>query len=199
MVAIDPLGDVRGYVRLTADSDPIRAPEVAIFDEGPAQALFDHLLGVAAGREVRVRATPDNRWSRWAFAHGASFLSAPGDGRGAVRVLDLRALLETVRPELERRLLQSELAVGSCRLRLETPPGSIGIAAGDGRLVFDDGRGAPLVTLPWGALNALVTGYHGVESLVGQPGVRFEGGQAIRLLQVLFPERAAQWSPPACF
>lgn len=199
VVAVDPLGDVRGYARVVHDVAALHAPEIAIFDDGPAQALFDHLLRLAAGREVRVTATPENRWSRWAFAHGASLVVGPGDGCGAVRVLELRSLLQAVRPELERRLLQSEFVTRSGRLRLETPPGSVGLAVAGGRLALDDGRDAALVTLPWGALDALVTGYRDAESLAGQPGVRVEREQTLRLLQVLFPERHPHWSPPACF
>ena len=71
--------------------------------------------------------------------------------------------------------------------------------AGNGRLAFEDNRDAPLVALPWGALGSLVTGYRGADSLPGQPGVRVEGTQALRLLQVLFPEGYPYWSPPACF
>lgn len=199
VVAVDPLGDVRGYARVVHNVEALCASEIAIFDDGPARALFDHLLRLAAGREVRVTATPDNRWSRWAFARGASLVAGPGDGYGAVRVLQLRSLLQAIRPELERRLLQSEFVARSGRLRLETPPGSVGLAVAGGRLALDDGRDAALVTLPWGALNALVTGYRDAESLAGQPGVRVEGQQTLRLLQVLFPERQPHWSPPACF
>lgn len=199
VVAVDPLGDVRGYVRLLPDSDPLYAPEIAVLDDGPAPALFDYLLRLAAGREAHIAATPDHRWSRWAFAHGASHAVSPGDGRGALRVLDLRGLLQAAQPELQRRVQQSEFAAASARLRLETPPGSVGLVVDGGRLAFDDGRNAALVTLPWAALNALISGYRDAESLAGQPGVRIEGAQTLRLLQVLFPEQQAHWSPPACF
>lgn len=199
VVAVDPLGDVRGYARLLPADEPLQVSEIAVLDDGPAPALFDHLLRRGAGREVHVTATPDNRWSRWAFAHGASYGISPGDGRGALRVLNLRGVLQAVLPELERRVLRSEFACTSGRLRMETPLGSLGLVVESGRLAFDDGRHAPLVTLPSGALNALLTGYRDAESLASQPGVRVEGEPTLRLLQVLFPERHAQWSPPAYF
>jgi hypothetical protein len=198
-VAVDPMGEVRGYALVVDDAGMLRVQEIATFDDGPAQTLFDHFLRRAKGREVRVMATPENRWSRWAFVHGASFVAGPGAGYGAVRVLDLRAFLQAARPELERRLQESEFAGTSGRLRLETPLGSVGLVVDDGRLSFDEGRNAPLVTLPWAALGSLVIGYRNVESLLVQPGVCAEGGQAVRLLQVLFPEAYAHWSPPACF
>ncbi|HZG67965.1 MAG TPA: hypothetical protein VEZ12_14565 [Herpetosiphonaceae bacterium] len=198
-VAVDPLGVVRGYARVVHGSRPLQVPEVALMDDGPASALVGRLLQFAAGGNVRVTATPENRWSRWAFAQGASLVIGPGDGRGAVRLLDLAALLQTVRPELERRLEASEFVAKTGQLCLETPLGSLRIVAGDGRLAYDGGRDAPLVTLPWGALGSLVTGYRGVESLLGQPGVRIEGIQTLRLLQVLFPEGYPHWSPPVCF
>ena len=198
-VAADPLGEVRGYVRVVHGDGTLWAPEIAVLDDGPAQALFDHLLRSAAGREICVAATPEQRWSRWAFAHGASLVVEPGAGYGAIRVLNMRTFLEATLPELERRLQLSEFTGRSGRLRLETPLGSIGLVAEDGRLLLDEGRDAPLVTLPWSALSALVIGYRGVEESASQPGVRIEGARTQRLLQVLFPEAFACWSPPACF
>ncbi len=198
-VAVDPLGVVRGYARVVNGSRPLQVPEVALMDDGPAPALADRLLQLAAGGEVRVTATPENRWSRWAFAQGASLVIGSGSGQGAVRLLDLAALLQTIQPELERRLQASEFVAKTGQLCLETPLGSLRIVAGDGRLAYDGGRDAPLATLPWGALGSLVTGYRGVESLLRQPGVRIEGIQTLRLLQVLFPEGYPHWSPPVCF
>ena len=115
------------------------------------------------------------------------------------RVLDMPGFFEAIRPELERRVGASEYAGKNGGLRLETPLGSIGIAVERGVLDLNNGRGLPLVTLPWAAFGSLVVGYRSVDSLVGQVGVRMEGEGTSRLLQALFPEGYPHWPVPAYF
>jgi predicted N-acetyltransferase YhbS len=201
-VVVDPVRVVRGYFRASVHEGHINVHEIAALDDHAAQALFDRLLYLARetqGHEVHVSATPDMRWSRWAFAHGASSIVSSGDGHGMVRVLDMNGLFHAMLPELERRVAWSEYSHAEGHVRLETPLGSLGIAVDHGKVRITNGRGASLVTLPWSAFGSLVTGYRASETLVGQPGVRIEGEHTLRLLQVLFPEGNPHWSEPAYF
>jgi predicted N-acetyltransferase YhbS len=201
-VAVDPVRSVRGYFRAARGAGRLEVREIAAMDDGAAQALFDRLLVLAREMgdvETHVTATPDNRWSRWAFLHGAAFRIDGGGGHGMVRVLDLDGFFKSIRPELERRVATSEYVAKRAGLRLETPLGTIGLLVDNGRVRLSEGRGERLVTLPWAAFGSLVTGYRPAESLVGQPGVRIEGDTTLRLLQVLFPEGYPHWPIAAYF
>ncbi len=201
-VAVDAVHTVRGYFRALHDEGRLQVREIAAMDDSAAQALYDRLLRIAAemGRvPVHVTATPDNRWSRWAFLHGASFTIHGGGGNGMVRVLDMRGFFQAIRPELERRVKLSEYVARTAGIRLETPLGSIGIRVDRGSVSLGEGRGDPLVTLPWGPFGSLVAGYRPAETLVGQPGVRIENEKSVRLLQVLFPEGYPHWPIAAYF
>ncbi len=200
-VALDPVQRVRGYFRAARGDGSLDVREIAALDDAASGALSDRLLGIAAelGADVHVTATPDNRWSRWAFRNGASFRIDGGGGHGMVRVLHLPEFLKAIRPELERRVSISEFAAKSGGLRLETPLGTIGIYVEHGVVTFDDGRGSPLVTLPWAGFGSLIAGYRSVESLYGQPGVHIEGATTTRLLEVLFPEGYPHWPVPAYY
>ena len=200
-VALDPVRNVRGYFRATRGDGRLEVREIAALDDGASQTIYDRLLHLAAeagGVDVHVNATPDNRWSRWAFLHGASYV-IDGGGHGMVRVLDMRGFFKAVRPELERRVAGSEYAAKKGGLRLETPLGSVGLEVDHGRVSVSDGRGAMPVTLPWAAFGSLVVGYRPIESLLGQPGVYVEGEATLRLLQILFPEGYPHWQQPAYF
>ncbi len=200
-VVVDPVRTVRGYFRAVRGDQRIDVREIAAMDDGAAQALYDRLLrlGAEVGGDVHVAATPDNRWSRWAFLHGAAFHIDGGGGHGMVRVLDMPGFFKAIGPELGRRVSTSEYVARNGALRLETPLGTIGIRVDRGSVSFGDGRGDPLVTLPWAAFGALVTGYRAAETLVGQPGVRIEGDRSLRLLQILFPEGYPHWPIAAYF
>jgi predicted N-acetyltransferase YhbS len=201
-VVLDPLGEVRGYFRATVQDESIDVQEIAALDDHAAQSLYDRLLRLARdtnGNEVRVQATPDMRWSRWAFAHGASATVSNGSGHGMVRVLDMPAFFRAILPELERRVRLSEFRHEAAHMRLETPLGSLGFLVDHGTVRLTVGREGSLVTLPWSAFGSLVAGYRAAETLRGQPGVRIEGEHTLRLLQVLFPEGNPHWSAPAYF
>lgn len=199
-VALDPVQRVRGYFRAARGDRRVDVREIAALDDMASRALFDRLLRIAAenGGDVHVTATPDNRWSRWAFRHGASF-RIDGGGHGMVRVLHMPGFFKAIRPELERRVSTSEFAARSGGIRLETPLGTIGIHVDHGAVTLDDGRGASLVTLPWASFGSLIAGYRSVESLYGQPGVHIEGATTPRLLEILFPEGYPHWPVPAYF
>ncbi len=201
-VVLDPLRVVRGYFRASIHAHQIEVHEIAALDDQAAQALFDRLIYLAhavPGRDVRVNATPNTRWSRWAFVHGASSVVSGAGGHGMVRVLDMPGFFDKILPELERRIAFSEYRHAEAHVRLETPLGSLGIAIEHGKPRITNGRDAALVTLPWSAFGSLMTGYRASETLVGQPGVRIEGDHTQRLLQVLFPEGNPHWSVPPYF
>ena len=201
-VAVDPVRSVRGYLRAARKDGRVEVHEIAALDDGAAAVLHDRLVALAAeagGAEVHITATPDNRWTRWALLHGASATVDGGGGHGMVRVLDLHGFFRAIRPELERRVSRSEYVARGGSLRLETPAGTVGIRVDHGRVALDHGRGAPLVTLPWPALNPLVVSYQGVDLLRIHAGVRIEGEATPRLLEILFPEGYPHWPVAAYF
>ena len=201
-VVVDPVRVVRGFFRAARGDGRLDVREIAAIDDGAAHALYDRLLRLAAEMDavdVHAQATPDNRWSRWAFLHGAEYQVGSGGGHGMVRVLDMAGFFKAIRPELERRVSLSEYVARSGGLRLETPLGTIGIRVDHGKVIFGSGRGDALVTLPWAAFGSLVVGYRAADTLLGQPGVRVEGDQTLRLLQILFPEGYPHWPIAAYF
>lgn len=201
-VAIDPAGAIRGYLRFGVRDGRLEVGEIAAMDRGAAQTLYDRVLYLAreqSAAEIRVTATPDNRWSRLAFGRGAQLCVGSGGGAGMVRVLDLPALLQAIQPELERRVATSEFSARRADIRIESPVGRTTVRVDHGRVIVDDARSASSVTLPFHALGPLVAGYQPIDALLGQPGVFLHGAGRERLLEVLFPEGYPHWSFAAYF
>ena len=196
-VAIDPAGAVRGYFRATPGASALEVGELYALDAGAAEALHDRLLHLAkeqAVAEIVVTATPENRWSRIAFAQGAQLCVGSGGGHGMVRVLDCAAFLRALQPELERRIRHSEYAAGRAALQLETPVGRGTIEVAAGAVAIGEAQAANALLLPFHSLAPLVTGYLPLAQLAGQPGVFVRGADTARLVDVLFPEGYPHWA-----
>lgn len=201
-VAIDPAGALRGYLRAAPDGQQLRVGEIVALDAGAAQALYDRVLYLAreqAATEIHVTATPTNRWSRLAFHRGAQLRIGSGSGAGMVRLLDLPSFLQSIQPELERRVATSEFAAKRVAIRIETPVGRATVRVEHGKVAIDETRTANSVTLPFHALGPLITGYQPITELLGQAGVFLHGVDCQRLLDVLFPEDYPHWPFAAYF
>ncbi len=201
-VAVDPARAVRGYMRGRLSEHRLEIGELFGMDTGAVQALFDRLLHLGHSKgvaEVRVTATPHNRWSRLAFAQGAQLCLSSGDGAGMIRVLDWPAFLETILPELGRRIANSDFVARRAQVHIETPVGRATVQVEHGRVSLSAARSANAVTLPFHALGPLVTGYLPIAELVGLPGVFIDGQGTHGLLDVLFPEGYPHWSLAAYF
>jgi predicted N-acetyltransferase YhbS len=201
-VAVDPAGAIRGYMRITAEAEQLHVGEIAAMDNGAAQALFDRLLYLAREQqvsEIRVTATPENRWSRLAFRQGARICVGSGGGAGMVRVLDLPAFCQAIVPELQRRVAASEFVARRLEVRIESPVGRVTLRVDHGRVELVEGGLSHAVTLPFHALGPLVVGYQPIRDLLGLSGVFLYGGETQRLLDVLFPEGYPHWSFAAYF
>jgi|GEM_PF-5480948 len=201
-VAVDPAKAIRGYMRVTRSLQRLDVGEIYAMDVGSAQALFDRLLNIGREQEateIRITATPENRWTRLAFTRGAMVSVASGGGAGMVRILDLPSVLQATQPELERRIIRSEFAAKRVDIRIETPVGRTTIVANQGRIEIGDGRSSNVVTLPFHALGPLMSGYQSIADLRGLPGVFVHGMETERVLDVLFPEGHPHWSFAAYF
>jgi predicted N-acetyltransferase YhbS len=201
-VAVDPAGALRGYARISIEAERIHVGEIAAMDQGAAQALFDRLLYLARERHIptiEVTATPEQRWTRLAFRRGGSITLGSGGGAGMVRVLDLPALLQTLLPELQRRVASSELIARRDDLRIESPVGRATLRIDHGRVELVSGGTSNTVTLPFHALGPLLVGYQPIGELLGLSGVFLYGSATRRLLDVLFPEGYPHWSFAAYF
>ncbi len=201
-VAVDPAGAVRGYMRVTTGVNTLQVGELYAMDNGAAQALYDRLIHLGRERqavEVRVTATPENRWSRLAFAQGAKVCVSSGSSAGMVRVLDWPGLLKTIRPELERRVQRSEFVTGRTQVQIETPVGRGTILIEQGQVTLGDARSESAVTLPFHALAPLLTGYLPFGELKALTGVFVHGRGVDRLVDLLFPEGLPHWSLAAYF
>lgn len=201
-VALDPARVVRGYMRVDASEGHLHVGELFAMDTGAAQALYDRLLHLARERgvaEIRVRATPKNRWSRLAFRQGARVCVSSGDGAGMVRPLNLPTLLETLLPELERRIASSDYVMRRTQVQIETPVGHATLHVDQGKVSLSKTRSVYAVTLPFHALGPLLTGYLPIAELEGLSGVFVHGRDTVRLIDVLFPEGDPHWSFAAYF
>ncbi len=201
-VALDPARVVRGYMRVNNDDGHLQVGELFAMDRGAAQTLYDRLLHLARERgaaEIKVRATPTNRWSRLAFRQGARLCISSGSGAGMVRVLNWPALLETLLPELERRISQSDYVMRRTQVQVETPVGHATIHVDQGKVALSNTRSVYAVTLPFHALGPLITGYLPITELQELSGVFVHGRDTLRLINVLFPEGDPHWSFAAYF
>lgn len=201
-VAVDPARMIRGYFRATPRDGRLHVGELFAMDTGAAHALFDRVIHVARQHEaktIHVTATPENRWTRVAFARGGQIQMGSGGGAGMVRVLDLPGLLHEIKPELERRIAQSEFSCKRADIRIESPVGRATIVVDQGRVDVGDVRSTSSLTLPFHALGPLVVGYQRVHELIGLPGVFLHGAGRQRLLDVLFPEGYPHWPFAAYF
>jgi hypothetical protein len=111
-----------------------------------------------------------------------------------VRVLNWPVLLETLLPELERRIARSDYVMRRTQVQIETPVGHATIHVDQGKVSLSNARSVYAVTLPFHALGPLVTGYLPVTELEGLSGVFVQGRDTVRLVDVLFPEGDPHWS-----
>lgn len=201
-VVVDPARAMRGYMRGKLTEQQLEVGELFAMDTGAAQALFDRLLHLAHSKgisEVKVTATPWNRWSRLAFVEGAQLCVSSGGGSGMIRVLDWPRFLETILPELERRIQSSDYVARRAKVLIETPVGWATVQVEQGKVGVSAARSMNAVTLPFHALAPLVTGYLPIAELASLPGVFIDGRDTQRLIDVLFPEGNPHWALAAYF
>jgi predicted N-acetyltransferase YhbS len=201
-VVVDPAHAVRGYMRGMVSGQQLEVGELFGMDAGAAQALFDRLLHLAHSNglsEVKVTATPQNRWSRLAFRQGAQVCIGSGGGAGMIRVLDWPAFLETVLPELGRRIERSDFVARHTKVQFETPVGRATVHVELGKIGISAARSMNTVTLPFHALGPLVTGYLPIAELASMAGVFIDGRDTQRIIDVLFPEGYPHWPLAAYF
>ena len=105
------------------------------------------------------------------------------DGSAMLRVVDLRALLEALMPELEGR---SAGLPNSTRVRLESPLGSATLSADQGSVAVDESRGAPRAELSPAGLGSLLLGFRTTAEL-GEAGEIEAAAATMEVLDVLFP------------
>jgi predicted acetyltransferase len=100
-----------------------------------------------------------------------------------IQVLDLMALLQALKPEIERRTTRLK---GSARLRLTSPLGSAAMAAAPGEVAISDGDAPATVDCTAAGLASLVLGFRSAADLcdAGEITAPAEAGEA---LAVLFP------------
>ncbi len=100
-----------------------------------------------------------------------------------IQILDLKALVEGLRPEIERR---TTMLKGSTRLRLNSPSGGATIAAGPGKIAISDGGADAVVDFTAAGLASLVLGFRSAADL-RSAGEMTAPAEAQETLGVLFP------------
>jgi predicted N-acetyltransferase YhbS len=203
VVAFDPAGAVAGYCQLTVRADHLEVYDAGVSSPAAADAVLAYLAEVGGEHEI-TRAVcnlpPDHPFSRAAFWRDAELRVTRGHAAGMIRILDLPHLLAEMRPELERRVSQTELACTTATLSIVGEEGAATVHVRRGRVSVGPGEARDdRVFLPLAALNPLVTGFQSAEDLLAGPGVHVTGDRAVRLLDVLFPTGYAHWSLASFF
>jgi predicted acetyltransferase len=150
--------------------------EEALFD------VFDDLVerSRAAGGDPLELNLPNDH----ALVRRLEDVSEPSSNTSAmVQILDLPALLEALRPEVERR---TSTLTRSAKLRLASPLGAVTIAAAPGEFVVSDTEAPTSVELTSAGLASLVLGFRPVVELCAA-GEITAAAEAQKALGVLFP------------
>ena len=107
-----------------------------------------------------------------------------------VRVVDVRGMLEALRPELEER---AGRLGGAARVRLVSPLGSATVCAGGGGVSVDDSAAEASAELTPAGLGSLLLGYRSAAELA-EAGEIEAADATLGVLDVLFPHlRSHYW------
>jgi predicted N-acetyltransferase YhbS len=141
-------------------------------------------------QDITCSAAPNSLFAQAAYQALGSF-SVSGRG-GMVAVVNLRALLRSIAPELENRLQgQRSRPKGKWRIKLEDESAVVE-ADGHSVALTRSSAGAEEIALPRRCLVQLVTGYREPEQTLSEWGLMTLRSRTIDLLCALFPRQWAQ-------
>jgi predicted acetyltransferase len=185
--------EIRGYFLEWMRADAVSVDEVGVLDDEAAAAIAGCLYHQTEGHpdtfRVGVKAPHNNRFSAYLYRHGARQACTnyiyPGSWGGMYRIIDLRQVMEKVRPTLEQRLADSRLYLHCGRYQIVSDIGAAGLEIDHGRVTISDSlANAVRLELPRQVLTPLITGYRDIDSCSVPLGLDEKEHQ---LLQILFP------------
>ena len=192
LVAVGRRGGVAGYATYAARHGRFIVSEIG-GTGGPAFESLASALSRRASREgaeaVAFHVPSDDAFGAFCSRYGCRWrIEHPRNADAMGRIVDLRALMEKLAPEWNRRL-QALPTSWRERLLLETDIGSVGLRVLGRSVLLETkaGRGAATVRLPQNVLTQLVLGYRSVAEVVYDRDVSIPR-RILPVLDALFPK-----------
>jgi predicted acetyltransferase len=172
-----------GYAIWDKNDQAVDVTEVEAVDEILYPALLDHIAQQAIAKRcetIRFHMPPDHPFAEFLQRYGCEWtITHPRQADGMLRILNQAALVDKLRPELERRLsaVRIDRLPGTILLRTDLSETAISYTSPD----------SVALELAQDKLMQLIAGYRSVHDSCSEPGVKMMPGSE-PLWNVLFPK-----------